>query len=120
MRATAQTREGSSFPSCGLSKAQRHVQTLASLDFPDLPPPPPLPTSVPFADRMEKKIFFFFSTWEPNRFSTEKSRLSMETVLILALPHLMPTQGSAVLGQGPENGEGEQAWKGQDKHRVAS
>lgn len=44
----------------------------------------------------------------------------METLLILAMLHLMPTLSSAALGQGPGTWEGEQARRVQDEHRVAS
>ena len=59
----------------------------SEMSRPEKPGIPPDPQLLCIQNR--KKKFFFF-TWELNRFATEKS-ISMETALILALLHLMPT-----------------------------
>lgn len=109
MGATAQPREGTSFPSCGVRKAQRHVQTSANSDFPD----PQL-----LLQSEWKRIFFF-----PLGSRTDLLQRSLDIYgnsPNFSLATLNASSESAVLGQGPENGEGEQARKGQNEHGVAN
>lgn len=92
-------KEGSFFPSYGVRKAQSCVQTSADLDFPD--------PQLLLQSEWGKKNFFF-----PLGSRTDLLQRSLDIYgnsPNFSLATLNASLESAVLGQGPENGEGEQA-----------